>query len=72
MARKNMNPNNLETGSKVTLPARADGVEHRDGNSAVWEIVSIHEATGTAMVHLVGAGPERTAGAHLASLIPAN
>ena len=71
MARKNMNPNNLVIGSKVTFPPRADGIEYREGNGAVWEIVSIHEGTGSALLHLVGAEPERTAGGFLASLIPA-
>lgn len=72
MARKNMNPHNLTVGSEVILAPRADGVEHREGNDAVWEIMSIHEGTGTVMLHLAGAGPEATCGAHLSSLTPAN
>lgn len=70
MARKNTNPLNLKAGDKVLLPLRKDGMELRDGNDAVWEIVSFQLDGAMATLHLVGAPASRTAGASTAALRP--
>lgn len=67
MAKRNLNPNNLTAGDIVTLAPRTDGIAHRDGNDAQWEILSIN-SIGQAYLHLVGAPANRTAGATAASL----
>jgi hypothetical protein len=67
---KNTNPQNLAAGDIVTLAPRKDGVPHRDGNDAQWEIISI--SSGLAFLHLVGAPANRTASAGAASLTKVN
>ena len=52
----------LAVGDKVTLNPRADGVPHRDGNDAVWEVLDV-SPQGLLLLHLVGAPAGRTAGA---------
>ena len=56
-------------GTIVQLPARADGVEHRDGNEALWEIVALQLDGKLATLHLVGAAADRTCGAATKNLI---
>lgn len=70
MAKRNVNPNNLTTGSRVMLPAREDGVAHRDGNDAVWEVTGFQLDDKLATLHLVDADASRTCGAVTAALRP--
>lgn len=67
---RNTNPLNIKAGDKVMLPLRKDGVEHRDGNDAVWEVTSLQLDGAMAMLHLVGAPANRTAQAATAALRP--
>lgn len=62
---------NLKAGDKVMLPLRADGVAHRDGNDAVWEVVDLQVDGRMATLHLVGADKSRTCGAATKTLRPA-
>jgi hypothetical protein len=64
---KNLNPQNIVPGDIVTLAPRKDGIPHRDGDDARWEVLSIG-AQGLTFLHLVGAPANRTCGAAAYSL----
>lgn len=69
MARKkNFNPHGFGLGDRVALAPREDGVPHRQGDAAVWEIVHMLPDYGTATLHLVGAPEGARCGAFLPSL----
>jgi hypothetical protein len=71
MGRKNNpNPHNLKKGDKVMFSLRKDGIPHRDGNDAVWELLEDPTDIGLTYLHLVGADKSRTAGAAASSLRP--
>lgn len=63
----NRNPNNISAGDVVTLAPRRDGIPHRDGNDAKWEVVTLNDL-GLALLHLVGGDSGRTAGAAASAL----
>ncbi len=64
----NKKTNTLPAGTIVKLPARADGIAHRDGNEALWEVVESFDY-GVSTLHLVGADETRTCGAATKTLI---
>ena len=61
MARETSLPT-FDLGDIVTLKPREDGIAHRDGNDARWEVQQI-TAYGMLILHLVGAPANRTCGA---------
>lgn len=56
-------------GDKVRLPLH-DGIAHRDGDDAVWEITGFQAEGRICSLHLVGADASRTAGAVTKALRP--
>jgi hypothetical protein len=75
MVRINQSPqeaHGFKRGDKVMCALREDGVAHRDGNDAVWEILSFQADGDLVTLHLVGADPSRTCGHFTKSLRPAN
>lgn len=69
MLNAKVNPHGLQIGDWVTLPPRADGIPHRHGNDAIWEVIELTDI-GLVTLHLVGGSCYDTCGSFAVSVIP--
>lgn len=63
----NRNPAGIKLGDKVRV--KPNGIV-TENTGKLWEVISIHEGTGSCTLHMVGESEDRTAGGFLDALIP--